>query len=136
MQTFESQILFFIVTTFYPQESMMSTEDNKQVSMRYHELDARPERWDEILTPDFVGRHTTGRTWDLDSHKRTWANVRDLTDTVHHQIAEGDFVSTRFTRKGIYEGAPIEVEVMHLKRFVDGKIAEVWEYFDHTLLQR
>jgi ketosteroid isomerase-like protein len=116
---------------------MMSAENNKQVSMRYHELDSDPARWDEILTQDFLGHHTNGRTtWDLDSHKRTWAKLRELTDVVHHQIAEGDFVATRFTRKGMFEGSHVEVEVMHLKRFVDGKIAEVWEYFDYSLLQR
>jgi ketosteroid isomerase-like protein len=121
---------------FSLKENMMSAENNKQVSIRYHELDSDPARWDEILTPDFVGRHTNGRTWNLDSHKQTWAKHTDLADSVHHQIAEGDFVATRFTRKGIFDGSPIEIDVMHLKRFVDGKIAEVWEYFDHSLLQR
>jgi ketosteroid isomerase-like protein len=116
---------------------MMSAENNKQVSMRYHELDSEPARWDEIMTSDFVGHHTHGgTTWDLDSHKRFWSKQRDLTDVVHHQIAEGDFVATRFIRKGIFDGSDIEIEVMHLKRFADGKIAEVWEYFDYSLLER
>jgi predicted ester cyclase len=29
----------------------------------------------------------------------------------------------------------VEMEVMHLRRFIGGKIAEVWEYLDHSLLQ-
>ena len=115
----------------------MSAENNKQVSIRYNELDSDPARWDEIMTQDFVGRHTNGRTtWNLDSHKQTWAKHTDLADSVHHQIAEGDFVATRFTRKGIFDGSHIEMEVMQLKRFVDGKIVEVWEYFDLSLLKR
>jgi len=46
------------------------------------------------------------------------------------KIAEGDWVATRFYRTVDYNGKRIVVEVMHFKRFEDGKIAEIWEYAD------
>jgi ketosteroid isomerase-like protein len=112
----------------------MSTVENKQVSLKYHELSSDPAIWDEILTPDFIGRHTDERTWNRDEHKATWAKHTDAIDTIHEQIAEGDIVATRFTRKMMWKGAPLEVDIMQMKRFDGGKIAEIFEYLDLSVL--
>lgn len=104
----------------------MSVADNKQVARIYHEL--KLEDVEQILTPDFVGRHPTGYTWDRASHKGFVTNA--LTDTIHEQIGEGDWVATRFTRTGTVGTNPINIESVHFKRFRDGKICEVLEYFD------
>ena len=104
----------------------MSAEENKNVARMYHDLNQ--DDVEEILTADFIGRHPTGYTWNRDSHKEFVTNA--LTDTIHEQIAEGDWVATRFTRTGTVGNRPLHVETMHFKRFRDGKIAEVWEYFD------
>lgn len=109
-------------------------EENKRIARIYHDLN--PEDVEDILTPDFVGRHNRpGSTWKRDQHKQYWTRHRGMKDVIHEQIAEGDWVATRFTRTGTYEGKPIELEIMHFKRFEDGKIAELWEYLDWKQLE-
>ncbi|MGW8317025.1 MAG: nuclear transport factor 2 family protein [Bacteroidales bacterium] len=105
-------------------------EGNKLVSARYHELD--PGNMDEILTEDFIGRNEKSRmTWTLEQHKNFWSsNTVDAKDVIYRQIAEGDWVATWFKRTWIQDGNPLEYEMMHFKRFENGKIAELWEYGD------
>ena len=103
----------------------MSEDANKKTSLVYHEWKA--ENIEKILTPDFIGRHQRkGHTWDRENHKGYLAKNPGMTDTVHDQIAEGDIVATRFTRN-MPDGR--EADAMHFKKFVDGKISEVWELF-------
>ena len=84
---------------------------------------------EEILTPDFVGRgNRAGFRWNRDQHRTYWTTNRGVVDTIHAQIAEGDWVATRFTRSGVHQGQQFAIEYMQLKRFKDGKIAEIWEY--------
>ena len=111
----------------------MSVEEIKRVARRYHDLN--PEDVESILTADFVGRHQ-GNTfpWYRDGHKSFLGNHPEMKDTIHEQIAERDWVATRFTRTMTWQGRPVEVENMHFKRFEDGKIAEIWEYFDFKQL--
>jgi ketosteroid isomerase-like protein len=108
----------------------MPAEENKRVARMYHDLN--PDDVENILTPGFIGRHAPKRdfTWRRDAHKRFLTNNSDMKDTIHEQIAEGEWVATRFTRTGTYQGRYGEVDFMHLKRFEEGKIAELWEYFD------
>ena len=104
--------------------------ENKRVAHKYHELN--PNDIDDILTPDFIGRgNRAGFTWDRERHRKYLTTNRGKhEDTVHEQIADGDWVATRFTRTGEYDGKPFTLDAMQLKRFVGGKIAEIWEYFD------
>lgn len=68
----------------------MSIEENKKVSRTYHDLN--PDDIEDILTPDFIGRHNRpGSTWNRDQHKRYWTRHRGLKDVLHEQIAEGDW---------------------------------------------
>ena len=111
------------------------SEQNKQVSLRYHELDL--DDIDDILAPDFVGRHDRlGSDWNREQHRTMWSTHRDIVDIVHEQIAEGDWVATRFTRTGTYKGKQIDLDVMHFKRFEEGKIAEIWEYWNPKQLEQ
>ena len=110
------------------------SKENKRVAHLYHNLN--PKDVEEILTPDFIGRHNeTGFTWNRDEHIQFWTANRDVQDIIHQQIAEGDWVATRFTRRWTVEGQYRDWEIMHWKRFKDGKIAEVWEYFDQRHLE-
>ncbi len=111
----------------------MSVEANKQVARRYHDLKA--DDVEAILTPDFLGRHPTGFTWNRDDHRHFLTNYQ-MTDTIHEQVAEGDWVATRFTRSGTFQDKPVNIDAMHFKRCVDGKIAEIWEYFDSKQLEQ
>ena len=110
----------------------MSVQENKNVARKYHDLN--PDDVETILTPDFIGRHTSGFTWNRENHKKFLTN--QLQDTIHEQFGEGDFVATRFTRTGMYENKPMKVDSMHCKRFVDGKITEIWEYVDSKQLEQ
>ena len=104
----------------------MTIEENKRVARLYHDLNH--DDVEEILTPEFTGHHPTGYSWTREDHKEFVTN--DLTDTIHEQIAEGEWVATRFRRTGTVGTNPIDVEIMHFKRFKDGKIAEVFEHFE------
>ena len=105
------------------------SEENKRIARRYHKLD--PEEVGEILAPDFIGRHNeTGFTWNREEHIAFWKAHPEAQDVIHQQIAEGGWVATRFTRTWTVGGDPRETEIMHLKRFEGGKIAELWEYLD------
>ena len=107
----------------------MSVKEIKRVARRYHDLN--PEDVENILTADFIGHHHDNtHTWNRDSHKVFWSNYSEAKDIIHEQIAEGDWVATRFTRVMTWQGRAVEVEVMHFKRFEEAKIAELWEYFD------
>jgi predicted ester cyclase len=101
----------------------------------YHDLN--PDDIDDILAPDFVGYHPDGSTWDRDRHKKTWSSeeFRGLEDTIHVQVAEGDWVATRFARSGMYRGRQGTLEMMSFKRFQDGKIVENWEQYDSKQLE-
>ena len=110
----------------------MSEQKNKSIARRYHQFNV--DEIDDILAPDFVGYHSDGRTWDIASHKKFWSSQENsLQDTIHVQVAEGDWVATRLTRAGLYQGRQIKLDMMAFKRFQDGKIVEVWEQYDSKL---
>ena len=113
----------------------MSAQENKRIARLYHQFDV--EQVDALLSPDFVGHHSDGTTWDRASHKTFWSSeaMQDVGDTIHVQIAEGDWVATHFTRAGAYQGKPLKLPMMAFKRFEDGKIVEAWEQYDRKLLE-
>jgi len=103
--------------------------ENKKTAAIYHELDA--ENIDMILTGDFIGQTEKGRhTWNREDHRTYLTNGTYKRDSIFHQVAEGNWVATRFFRDMLWNGDTVQVEAMHFKRFEDGKIAEIWEYGD------
>ena len=53
-----------------------------------------------------------------------------MSDILYEVVAEGEFVAVRFARTGTYQGREMQIEMMQMVRFEDGKIAEIWEYVD------
>ena len=103
----------------------MSIEENKKIARTY--FDHNPDDVESMLPPDFTGR-TNEKTWNRDDHKKTWIKYQSiLTDTIHAQVAEVDWVATWFTRTGLVENKPWKYEMMAFMRFADGKIAEIRE---------
>ena len=103
--------------------------ENKKTSTIYHELN--PDNIDMILTEDFIGRSEKDRfTWNRENHRNYLSNGVYKRDSIFQQIAEGNWVATRFFREADYQGKRVKYEMMHFKRFEDGKIAEIWEYGD------
>lgn len=106
-------------------------EKNRKVATIYHDLKA--ENIDKILTEDFKGRQEQDKfTWDRERHRNYLSNSNFKRDSIFLQVAEGNWVATRFFREMDYQGNRIKVEAMHFKRFEDGKIAEIWEYGDRS----
>jgi len=113
----------------------MSVKENKELARKYHNLN--PDDIESLLASDCVGYHPDGSTWNRDIHKQFWSSeeTRGIKDIVHVQVAEGEWVATRFTRTGMYQGKHFALDMMAFKRFEDGKIVEVWEQYDRSQLE-
>ncbi|MEX2369651.1 MAG: hypothetical protein WD578_01505 [Bacteroidales bacterium] len=108
-------------------DQLNETNTNHQAALLYHELN--PLHADSILTKDFIGqREKNLYTWDFDDHKKYLANGRFKRDSVYQQVTEGDWVATRFFRECRFGQDTVIMQMMHFKRFENGKIAEIWEY--------
>ena len=95
----------------------------------YH--DANPDDVDKILTEKFTGvNEEYGNTWNKEDHRGFLSNHPEIKDSIYSQIGEGDLIATRFTRTMNYQGKDVKIDVMHFKRFENGKIAEILEYSD------
>lgn len=117
----------------------MSTETNKVIAQRWAD-----ELWNhgnfavtpELVTTDFVCHGgSTGSEDDIrgqDAHNRWIGGNRERVPDFHvafeDLIAEGDRVAGRWTVRGTLaaSGERLQTVGMHLYRFVDGKIAEMW----------
>ncbi len=122
-------VILMVTTGFLSGQNKSEVQKNKEVADRYHELKA--ENIDAILTEDFIGRNEKSRfTWNRENHRSFLSNGVYKKDSVFQQVAEGDWVATRFFRTIDYQGERVKYEAMHFKRFEDGKIAEIWEYGD------
>jgi len=97
----------------------------------------------EAFSPAFVGntpRHRLQSLSDFRVHVTTArAAFPDIRFDVHQQVAEGDYVSTRYTVRGTHvgpflglppTGRPVTVEAMTLHRLSGGRIAESWTQWD------
>ena len=63
------------------------------------------------------------------------SQIPDLTVTVDHQFAEGDYVATRCTFRGRHvTGHDVEFTGLTISRCRDGKIEEEWEIADVSTL--
>jgi predicted ester cyclase len=104
-------------------------QKNKEIAAKYHKLN--PSDIDVILTENFIGRNEKSRfTWNRENHRNYLSNGKFKTDSIFYQIAEGNWVATRFVRTMELNGDTVKIEAMHFKRFENGKIAEIWEYTD------
>ena len=122
-------VILFLPSTFTFGSKKSDVEKNRKVAEIYHELKA--ENVKAILCDDFIGRSEKSmHTWDKDSHEKYLSNGVFKQDSICQQIAEGDWVATRFVRTTDYNGKRIKVEMMQFKKFRNGKIAEIWEYGD------
>lgn len=101
------------------------------------------KRFEEIHTKDFVKHYNNSPAENLSEEMRDakgqFDSSSDLTFTENWMIAEGDKVAVCFTAKGTqdgpFQGVPVtgkryELSAMTVWRFVDGKIAEEWVFFN------
>jgi steroid delta-isomerase-like uncharacterized protein len=106
-------------------------------------------RFEEIHTKDFVKHDNNSPAENLSEEmgdaKGQFDSSSDLTFTENWMIAEGDKVAVCFTAKGTHDGAfqgvpatgkHFKIAAMTVWRFVDGKIAEEWLFFNDLDLYR
>jgi predicted ester cyclase len=127
----------------------MTTEENKAIVRRWFEEvigQGRVEVIDEILTPDSVNHAAAaGRPQGIEGAKEvvgfTKRTQPDQTWTSQRMIAEGDYVVVHGVREGTWQaesfrgvptptGKRVAVELVHIFRLEDGKIAEHWAVRD------
>ena len=121
---------------------------NKAVAKRFFEVwNARDlDAFDEIIAPDAI----THDAQNPFSEMRGPEGARRVAEMYHtaysdsrfevqEQIAEGDFVVTRWTGKGTHDGELmgmpptgkwVEVEGISIDRISGGKVIESWNCFD------
>jgi predicted SnoaL-like aldol condensation-catalyzing enzyme len=124
-------IVVILILTFGSISCQKNNEiqKNKEIAVKYHNLN--PDDIEAILSDNFIGRNEKNRfTWNRENHREYLTNGIYKEDSIFYQIAEGDWVATRFFRKGEWKGDTVKYEMMHFKRFENGKIAEIWEYGD------
>jgi hypothetical protein len=129
-------IALFLIFSYGCKNDQVNTEiqKNKEIAVKYHELN--PNDIDIILTDNFIGRNEKSRfTWNREDHRKYLTNGTYKEDSIFNQIAEGNWVATRFFRKGEWQGDTVKYEMMQFKRFENGKISEIWEYGDSKQLE-
>lgn len=120
----------------------MSKEGNKRLVRRYYEEVAGSgdvDRIADFISPAYVEVHDNtrhpigieGAKAHIASGHQTYSSLRL---TVERQIAEGDWVATQVTIRGIHSGGtwmgirptgkPIEFSCVNLDKVVDGRIVE------------
>jgi len=117
------------------QQDKESLEENKKISILYHQRNLKDI--DKVLADDFIGsfyfEEPEARIWDKDSHRNAIINNPDTKDSILFQIAEGDWVATRFVRTSPYEGRIAKAEIMQFKQFRNGKIIKSFELISPLL---
>lgn len=107
------------------------------------------KRFEEIHTKDFVkhynNRPAEGLSEEMRDARGQFDSSSDLAFTENWMIAEGDKVAVCFTARGTHDGAfhgvpatgkRYELSSITVWRFVDGKIAEEWVFFNDLDLYR
>ena len=122
-------------------------EQNKEIVRRYAEEEDKGnllEIIDQIVAPDVIYHYPNNVTEKgLESIKKSSPQLHkafpDLKHTIEFQVAEGEFVTTRYTWRGTHKGKywgvePTGKEVaftfIDVCRVKDGKIVEAWVELD------
>ena len=119
----------------------MTTQKNKELVRRYYEEVVNTGDVDalsEFISPDYVEVHDNtrypigieGAKAHIIGGRQTYG---DLHLTIERQIAEGDWVVTQVTAKGIHQGTwmgikptgkPVEFTCVNVDKVVGGRIIE------------
>jgi predicted ester cyclase len=103
-------------------------------------------RWAEALAlidPDVLDHRggTSGDHRGLAAWKEKWEHMydglRDVSVTIEHNLASGDFSANRYTLRGTHTaaGRSYEVTGLDMIRVQDGRLAEHWALLDSAAMQ-
>ena len=121
----------------------MTIDGNKALARVWFEVvmnDRNVGAIEAAYAPDYVHRgpdgHEMGREQIRTTARHLIAAVPDRVATVEMQIAEGDFVVTRWSSRGTHTGAlfgrpptgeTVVAQGIVISRIADGRIVEDWE---------
>jgi steroid delta-isomerase-like uncharacterized protein len=126
---------------------MASSEQNKAAVREFFACASSGEldRLEVFVSPDYVlhdpslpeeVRGVDGVRELVESYR---GGIAGLTVTIDHQIANGDYVATRYTCRGTHEGdimglpatgRDVTIAGLVISRFRGGKVVEEWEVSD------
>ena len=114
---------------------IQNPSENKNIALsnKYHER--KLEDVDNLLDDSFVGSYysdndSVPRLWYKDGHKKFTASNPNVRDSIIKQVADGNWVATRYIRTAEIDGKGWKAEGMQFKQFKDGKIIKSWELFE------
>ena len=119
----------------------MHEDDNKAIIRRYIKEvvnTGNVEKLKEFISPDYVAiynniRCESGLEGAKEHILRFRETFHDLHVTIDRQIAEGDWVATQITARGVHKGIwmdmkptgkTVEITCVNVDKIVDGKIVE------------
>jgi predicted ester cyclase len=129
----------------------MTTTDNKAKVSRFYEEACNMGNLaaiDDLVAPEEInhpypgdpdsGRGPEATKQFVTTLRTSWPDIRIA---VEHQIAEGDWVMTRWTARGTYQGGdptlpatavgkPATITGISINRFAGGKSVESWTEYD------
>ncbi|MCD6289869.1 MAG: ester cyclase [Anaerolineae bacterium] len=124
----------------------MTIGQNKAIERRIFEEiwnQGKTDVIDEILAPDYVIHDPTGDYTGPEGYRQFFASLHDAFPDVHFtlddQIAEGEWVATRWTSVGTHTsplmgipptGKQTTAVGITISRIVDGKVVEEWNHWD------
>ena len=96
-----------------------------------------------LIDPDVTDHRggTSGDHHGLAAWEDKWGHmydgVQDVSVTIEHNVASGDFSVNRYTVRGTHapSGRRYEVTGLDMIRVRDGKLAEHWALLDSTAMQ-
>jgi steroid delta-isomerase-like uncharacterized protein len=124
-----------------------SSEGNKAAVREFFACANRGDfdKLKEVVSPDYVlhdpalpeaVRGIEGAAELIEMYR---SGIRGLRVTIEQQLADGDFVATRYTCRGTHEGdimgvpatgRDVTIAGLVISRFQDGKVVEEWEVSD------
>jgi predicted ester cyclase len=123
----------------------MSIDNKALVAMWFEEVwnKGRVEAIDDMMAPTCVVHGLEPQAQDIQAFKRFHAAYRDafpdITITVEHAVADGDFVAVRWSGAATHRGhglgfaatnLPATFSGMVFARIENGKLVEGWNNFD------
>jgi steroid delta-isomerase-like uncharacterized protein len=126
---------------------MASSEGNKAAVREFFACASRGDfdKLNAVVSPDYVlhdpalpeaVRGIEGAAELIEMYR---SGIRGLRVTIEQQLADGDFVATRYTCRGTHEGdimgvpatgRDVTIAGLVISRFQDGKVVEEWEVSD------
>jgi predicted ester cyclase len=116
-----------------------------EVHRRIVELDSAGQRAEALalIDPDVIdhrggvsGDHQGRAAWE-DKWEHMYDGLRDVSATIEHNVASGDFSVNRYTLRGTHtaSGRRYQVTGLDMIRVRDGKLAEHWALLDSAAMQ-